>query len=42
VELKESEEAKETSEKYKKLRERNKHDHCLGTGGYVGMAKKWE
>ena len=42
VELKESEEAKETSEKYKKLRERNKHDHCLGTGGYAGMAKKWE
>ena len=42
MELKESEEAKETSEKYKKLRERNKHDHCLGIGGYAGMAEKWE
>ena len=42
VKLKESEEAKETSEKYKKLRERNKHDHCLGTGGYARMAEKWE
>jgi hypothetical protein len=42
VELKESEEAKETSKKYKKLRERNKHDHRLGTGGYSGMAEKWE
>ena len=42
VELKESEEAKETSEKYKKLWERNKHGHCLGTGGYAGMAEKCE
>jgi len=30
VKLKDSEEAKTTSEKYKKLKERNKHDHCLG------------
>ena len=42
VEIKESKEAKETSDKYKKLRERNKQDHCLRTGGYAGMAEKWE
>ena len=35
VELKESEEAKETSEKYKKLRERNKHvGRKVGAGGH--------
>ena len=42
VELKESEEAKETSEKYKKLQERNKHNYYLETEGYARMAKKWE
>ena len=42
VTLKESEEAKATSERYKKLRERNMHDHCLGTAGYAGKAEKWE
>ena len=42
VKLKDSEEAKAASEKYKKLWERNKHDHCLGTGGYEGKAAKWE
>ena len=31
VKLKDNEEAKATSEKYKKLQERNKHDHRLGT-----------
>ena len=42
VKLKASEEAKAASEKYKKLQERNLHDHCLGTGGYEGKAAKWE
>jgi len=42
VKLKDSEEAKVVSEKYKKLWERNKHDHYLGTGGYEGKAAKWE
>ena len=36
VKLKDNEESKATSEKYKKLRDRNKHDHCLGTVGYEG------
>ena len=31
VKLKDNEESKATSEKYKKIWERNKHDHCLGT-----------
>jgi hypothetical protein len=42
VTLKVGQEAKATSERYKKLRERNKHNHCLGTAGYVGKAEKWE
>ena len=42
MKLKDSEEAKAASEKYKKLQERNKNDHCLGTGGYEGKAAKWE
>ena len=42
VKLKDSKESKATSEKYKKLWERNKHDHYLGTGGYEGKATKWE
>ena len=42
VKLKDSKEVKATSEKYKKLWESNKHDHCLGTGGYEGKAAKWE
>ena len=42
VKPKDSKEAKAASEKYKKLQERNKHDHCLGTGGYEGKAAKWE
>ena len=42
VKLKDSEEAKTGSEKYKKLWERNLHDHCLGTIGYEGKAAKWE
>ena len=33
---------KTASEKYKKLRESNKHDHYLGIGGYEGKAAKWE
>ena len=40
--MKDSEEAKAASEKYKKLQERNKHDHYLGIGGYEGKATKWE
>ena len=42
VKLKDNEEAKAASEKYKKLWERNLHDHCLGTIGYEGKAAKWE
>ena len=42
VKLKDSEEAKAASEKYKKLQDRNLQDHCLGTGGYEGKATKWE
>jgi len=42
VTLQESENAKARSEKYKKLRERHVHVHHLGTGGYAGMAQKWE
>ena len=42
VKLKDSEETKAASEKYKKLRQRNKHDNCLRTGGYEGKAAKWE
>ena len=42
LKLKDGKEAKVASEKYKKLRERNKHDHCLGIGGYEGKATKWE
>ena len=42
VKLKDSEEAKAASEKYKKLRERNLHDNCLGIAGYEGKATKWE
>jgi hypothetical protein len=42
VKLKDSKEAKAASEKYKKIRERNLHDHCLGTSGYEGKATKWE
>jgi len=42
VKLKDNEEAKAASEKYKKLWERNDHDNCLGTGGYEGKATKWE
>jgi hypothetical protein len=42
VKLKDSEEAKAASEKYKKLRDRNLHDHCLGIAGYEGKAIKWE
>ena len=40
VKLKDCEEAKAASEKYKKLQERNKHDHCLGIGGYEGKVEK--
>jgi len=40
VKLKDSEEAKAASEKYKKLRERNLHDHCLGIAGYDRKATK--
>jgi hypothetical protein len=42
VKLKDNEEVKAVSEKYKKLQERNLHDHCLGTAGYEGKAAKWE
>jgi hypothetical protein len=42
VQLKGSEEEKAKREKYKKLRERNKLDHSLGTGVYEGKAVKWE
>jgi hypothetical protein len=28
--------------RFKKLRERNKHDHHLGTGGYAGKSAQWE
>jgi hypothetical protein len=41
VKLKDNEEAKAASEKYKKLRERNLHDHCLGTARYEGKIVKW-
>jgi len=40
VKLKDSKESKATSEKYKKLQERNKHDHYLRTGGFEGKAAK--
>jgi hypothetical protein len=42
VKLRESEDAKAASERYKKLWERNVHNHCLGTAGYEGIAEKWE
>ena len=42
VKLKDNEEAKAASEKYKKLWERNNHDHYLGTRGYEGKAAMWE
>ena len=42
VKLKDNEEAKAASEKYKKLWERNLHDHCLRTAGYERKAAKWE
>jgi hypothetical protein len=38
VQLKGTEEARAASTKYKQLREQNKHDHNLGTGGYEGKA----
>ena len=40
--MKDSEETKLASEKYKKLRERNLRYHYLGTTGYEGKAAKWE
>jgi len=42
VKLNDGEEAKATSEKYKKLWERNLRYHYLGTTGYEGKAAKWE
>ena len=42
MQLKGSEEAKAASEKYKKLLERNKHDHNIRTRGYEEKAAKWE
>jgi len=42
VTLKQGELAKEESAWFKKPRERNKHDHRLGTGGYAGKAAQWE
>jgi hypothetical protein len=42
VALHNTDEAKKKSERFRKLRERNKHNHCLGTTGYAGAAKKWE
>ena len=42
VEAKSSKEALATSERYKRLREKNKHDHCLGTGGYEAKFEVWE
>ena len=39
VKLKDNEEVKAASEKYKKLWERNLHDHCLRTTGYEGNRK---
>ena len=41
VSLQETDEAKERSEFYKKLRAKNKNDHCLGTGGYATALRKW-
>ncbi|TVU31048.1 hypothetical protein EJB05_22713, partial [Eragrostis curvula] len=42
VAMKTSEEFKALSKKMKELRERSKHNHCLGTTGYAGKEKQWQ
>ena len=42
VKLHDTNEAKERSERFKKIHERNKHNHCLGIAGYAGAAEEWE
>jgi hypothetical protein len=41
VKLQQTDEAKQKRARSQKLRERNKHNHCLGTTGYAGAFKKW-
>jgi hypothetical protein len=42
VTIKQGEPAKKISMRFKKLRERNKHDHHLGTRGYAGKLAQWD
>lgn len=42
VTLKQSSEAKAANDRYKMLRQRNLHNHCLGTIGYNGKLQRWE
>jgi hypothetical protein len=38
----ESEEALKESERFKALREKYKHEHCIGPTGYEGMQAQWD